>query len=295
MQVDARGRLHQPAPEARGVGLDQRHRHPIVVDHAQVGGVPLLVRHPVPPNRCRFGGNGGAARVQALGRQQGGAVGPFVEHRRPVVAGRHGGLDEQVGPPRIAGVLRQGQAGGDPCCRQREVPLAGRRDGPDPVVPGHDGEALDPVGLTTPQVVGAEVPAAEPDQPGPELALVEARPTVIGDRPQRSRHAGPADAGARPGGLARQLVQVYATGVVDRRQRADEEGRGREAVVGQSDSGRQHLGQGPATEALVQRHPAVHAARDGDRPHVVAHRHLHVALGPQLGGVGPAPGPARTR
>ena len=149
-----------------------------------------------------------------------------------------------------------------------------------------DGEWRDPVGLRAVEVLGREVAAAEVQQAGRELAAVEAGAPVGGDGAQ-----GPADARSaheRPDvrRLAGDLVEVGAGGVVDRRQCADEQRTGREAVLGDPDRRCEHVGEGDRAEPLVQRDPAVDATGQRHRADVVAERHLGMSRRAECEGIG---------
>ena len=293
MEVDAGGRLDQPAAEAGGVGLDERHGQPVPVHHAQVGGVARPRRRASPPNRYRFGGYGVSTWGDARRVDEGGAVRGLVQDVGPVVTGGHGGLDEQVRPPGVVGIVRQREPLRDPRSGQGQVALGARRDGPQPVTPRVQPQRLDPVRLAAGQIIGREVPATYGQETVPELALVEGAPSALADGAQRPGRARPADRCARARRLSGQLLQPDAGRLVDRGQRTDEERRRREAVLGQRDGGGQHVGQREPAVACVERGPPVDAAGDRDRSDVVAQRHLGVPLGRQRAGIGAAPGPAR--
>ena len=195
VEEDAGGRLDDVGAPPRGVRLDERDAHAVAVDHAPDGG----------PAGPHGGGHGdavggvdaGPLLVEAVRVQQLCRVGGVVQHGVPVAAGHAGGLDEQVGPRRVVGVVGQGQPAGHRCAGQRQVALRRRGCRVHGVAPGVDRHRVDPLGLGAGEVVAGEEALAEPQQPVAEGAEVERRPAVGGDALEGRGHAGAAEQRAR--------------------------------------------------------------------------------------------------
>ncbi len=101
VEVDAGVRLDQPRAEAGRVRLDQRHAHPVRVGGAQIGGVAGAAGRRAAAGALRVD----QARSCLDRRQQGDAVGPFVQHVGTVEPGGRGGFDQEVRPLRVVGVV----------------------------------------------------------------------------------------------------------------------------------------------------------------------------------------------
>ena len=91
----------------------------------------------------------------------------LVERSRAVVARFDRRFDQQMGPERIPGVVRQVQPAAIAGSGQRQVALGHRRDRPEPMTPRIDAERRDPVGLGTGKVVGAKTPSPTASRPSP--------------------------------------------------------------------------------------------------------------------------------
>ena len=98
-------RFDQMAAEAGRVRLDQRHRHAdagaVDAGGAEIGGVAVVRGERA--RRCPVGIDEIESGVDR--GEQGCAVGAVVEYVGPVEAGRRRGLDQQVRPTRVVGIV----------------------------------------------------------------------------------------------------------------------------------------------------------------------------------------------
>ena len=224
-------------------------------------------------------------------RQQCGAVGPVVEHVRPVERRRRL-LPRRGRAPNAASSGSSGSpsALGQPGGAEQEVAL---RVGP--IVSSSTPNAAAPSGSTQSACDSARSASAKCPAPSVEQAIAE-RPAVEGvtasggDGMQRERHTGTAHPRADGRRLPDQLVEPRPRRVVEQPERGDQQRAGREAGRGQADRRGEDRRQVEVGEALVQLHPSVHAAGDGHRADVVTQRHLGEAFGAHRRGVGTLPG-----
>ncbi len=227
VEEDPRAGDHDVAPPTRRVRLDEGHADAVGVRGAEVDR---------PTGRGWSGGSGPAVGIDGLAAgeqparvEQGGAIGRVVEDGRPVVTGPARRLDEEVSPGAVVGVVGEGQPFGDPRRGRREVALRRRGHGPDAVPPHVEGDRVDPVGLRPGQVVSEVQAAADREEGGPDVALVERAPPALGDGGQGRGHAGASHqlAGGETTGPP---VVVGARDVGDQRARQRHQRRGREPV-----------------------------------------------------------------
>ncbi len=241
-------------------------------------------------------------RPKSLGGQELLAVRSVMELFDPVVTGQARRLHEEVGPlarsrlgepveVQAAAGAGTGHQLGDPRGRQREVALRVGRDGPQLVTPHGDPQGVDPIGTGPGQVVGRVLATSRLEQSFAELASVERLPPTFGHRSELTGDPGSQDA-VTDGGPDR--GQLVAAGyVADAIEREGQHRRGREPALGQADGGGEHVREGQATVAFVERAPAVDAAGHRRAADIALERHLGVALGAEPIGIGTRTGPAR--
>ena len=172
-------REHDAGTEVRGVGHDQRHAHPVPVDHTEVGGPTVAVHIAKPP--AGFISDGRGPGSEPARPDQRSPVRVLVEHLRPVIRRLTGRLDQQERPALVAGIGRETDLIGDPGARQRQVTLGVRRDCPEPTAQCSDRQRPHPVCPRGPQVTGAELAAAGVDELPAEGTAVEAAGPIGGD------------------------------------------------------------------------------------------------------------------
>ena len=261
--------------EAGRVGLGERDRRAVPVDHVQVDGAAAGgVR----------GQPGGVLRVdrrppgaEPLGREEPRAVGVLVEHGGAVPTGLLRRLDQQMGPAGVVGVGREVEPSGDPRAGKREVALRIGRHRPDVVSPGRGAEGLDPVGAGRRQVVGGVLAAAEREQLATELALVEARASLGRDGGQGPGHTRSADDVA----LVELAVRRVVVGAGDElAHRGREQRRRREPLGCMRLRRREQPGEGQPPEPLVQGRPPVDTPGHGHRADVAPERQVPGAGAP---------------
>lgn len=286
---------NQARAESHVVAVDERAGVALGVDGHQLHGVRAGEGHAVP----KIGS--GALGVDlpaplagvALGQQllDGDLAEVGITH--PATGVREGethALDQQVQPVRsqrlgLGRVEAPEQAEG----QQRSEPLTVRRTLPHPVSAVAGGDGLHPVGAVGGEVALGEDAAVLPDHGGDrrrDLAPVERVGAALGHPAQGARQGRIAEQLARPGGAA--VDQQLATATV-RSQLAIDRGppqaRGhggdREALLGQLDGRRQHLGQRqppvPGDGVL----PARAGARHRDRMGVEGRPRIAEAHGPE--------------